>query len=152
MSYWLMKSEPDTFSIDHLAAQRCATWDGVRNYQARNYIQQMRPGDLFLFHHSSCQPPGLAGIGAIVSAPYPDHSALDPQSPYFDPKASKERLPWLAIDVEFQEKFPALLNMQSLRQLADLEELALLKRASRLSVMPVTEQQWQIMLSAARQA
>ncbi|GAA6131225.1 EVE domain-containing protein [Halopseudomonas sabulinigri] len=150
MAYWLMKSEPDAFSIDDLSAADQAPWDGVRNYQARNFMREMRPGDHFLFYHSSCQPPGLAGIGEIVSAPYPDSTALDPQNPYHDPKASTERLPWMAVDVRFERKFPALLALADIRQLAGLEELPLLQKGNRLSVMPITSEQWAILTTAAQ--
>ena len=148
MAYWLMKSEPDTFSISDLERLGQAPWDGVRNYQARNFMREMQPGDEFLFYHSSCQPPGVAGIGRVVSEPYPDRTAIDPDSHYHDPKASIERLPWTAVDVAFQRKFPHLLTLADLRSLNGLEALALLQRGSRLSVMPVTTQQWQIILAA----
>ncbi len=150
MAYWLMKSEPDAFSIDDLSAANKAPWDGVRNYQARNFMREMRPGDHFLFYHSSCQPPGLAGIGEIVSAPYPDSTAIDPQNPYYDPKASAERLPWVAVDVSFGRKFPALLALADIRQLNGLEELPLLHKGNRLSVMPITTEQWTILTTAAQ--
>ena len=149
MAYWLMKSEPDTFSISDLERLGQAPWDGVRNYQARNFMRNMQPGDQFLFYHSSCQPPGIAGIGRIIGEPYPDRTANDPDSPYYDPKASTENLPWTAVDVAFERKFPTLLTLTRLRSLNGLEALALLPRGSRLSVMPVTEQQWQIVLGAA---
>lgn len=151
MQYWLMKSEPEVFSIDDLARLGTAPWDGVRNYQARNLLQAMQPGDLFLFYHSSCTPPGIAGIGRIASSAYPDRSALDPASPYHDPKASEARLPWKAVDVTYQERFPRLLSLSSLRTLPGLEELALLKRGNRLSVMPVGAREWEVMVLAARQ-
>ncbi len=150
MHYWLMKSEPDAFSIDDLASVKQAPWDGVRSYQARNLIKQMAPGDLFMFYHSSCQPPGLAGIGEIVSEPYPDRTALDPQSPYHDPRCSDERLPWRAVNVRHMETFPALIALQQLRDTPGLENMALLKRGNRLSVMPVTCEEWEIMAKLAR--
>lgn len=151
MHYWLMKSEPDTFSIEDLAAAGTAPWDGVRNYQARNYLQEMRPGDLFLFYHSSCSPPGLAGIGEVVSPPYPDRTALDPQNPYHDPRATETKLPWTAVDVAHRESFPRLLTLQCLRTLPGLDGLELLRRGSRLSVMPVSTEHWEIMVQQARE-
>jgi predicted RNA-binding protein with PUA-like domain len=151
MQYWLMKSEPDAFSIVDLAAVGEAPWDGVRNFQARNFIREMRPGDLFLFYHSSCNPPGLAGIGEIISQPYPDETALDPKSPYHDPRASNEKLPWLAVKVAHRETFRHLLPLQRLRELPGLEGLSLLRKGSRLSVMPVTEEEWEIMAQQARE-
>lgn len=149
MAYWLMKSEPDCFSIHDLAAKP-ALWDGVRNYQARNYLQQMQAGDLFLFYHSSCQPPGIAGIGCIDGPAQPDLSALDPQAAGYDPRCSEQRLPWVAVPVSFQRAFTELLPLAQIRTLQGLEELPLLGRASRLSVMPVSAEQWQILLSAAQ--
>lgn len=151
MQYWLMKSEPEVFSIHDLARLGIATWDGVRNYQARNLMQQMQPGDLFLFYHSSCTPPGLAGIGRIVNAAYPDRTALDPDSPYHDPKCSEARLPWKAVDVAHEETFAQLLSLSALRNLPGLDQLPLLKRGNRLSVMPVTPGQWEVMVLAARE-
>ena len=151
MQYWLLKSEPDAFSIDDLARLGTAAWDGVRNYQARNLMQQMRPGDLFLFYHSSCSPPGLAGIGRIVTSAYPDRTALDTGSPYHDPKCSETRLPWVAVNVVHEETFRQLVSLATLRSLPGLDELALLKRGNRLSVMPVTAAEWEVMVLAARQ-
>lgn len=151
MRYWLMKSEPDAFSITDLARAGTAPWDGVRNYQARNHLQQMQPGDLFLFYHSSCSPPGLAGIGRIVSTAYPDRTALDPSSSYYDPKASEAKLPWVAVDVAHEETFGQLVSLDTLRALPGLSEIALLKRGSRLSVMPVAASEWEVMVLAARE-
>lgn len=151
MQYWLMKSEPDAFSIEDLAAAGEAPWDGVRNFQARNFLRDMRPGDLFLFYHSSCSPPGLAGIGEIVSLPYPDETALDAGSPYHDPRASREKLPWVAVRVAHRETFRNLLPLQRLREMAGLEGLELLRKGSRLSVMPVDPQEWEIMAQQARE-
>lgn len=150
MQYWLMKSEPDAFSIENLAAAGTAPWDGVRNFQARNFMRAMQPGDLFLFYHSSCTPPGLAGIGEIVSQPYPDRTALDSSSPYHDPKATEAKPIWTAVDVAYRERFPSLLPLQRLRELGGLEGLALLRKGSRLSVMPVAAEHWHIMLQQAR--
>ena len=150
MHYWLMKSEPDAFSLDDLEAAGRAPWDGVRNYQARNHMARMQPGDLFLFYHSSCKPPGIAGIGEIVSAPYPDRSALDANSPYHDPKATEQKLPWQAVDVFYREHFKQLLKLETIKTLAGLEGLPLLQRASRLSVMPVSAEQWEKLVGAAR--
>lgn len=150
MHYWLMKSEPDVFSIEDLKAAKRAPWDGVRNYQARNNIEQMHAGDLFLFYHSSCKPPGLAGVGEIVSEPYPDRTALDPSGPYHDPKATNGKLPWKAVDVGYREDFARLLSLETIKTLTGLEGFPLLQRASRLSVMPVTAEQWEILVSAAR--
>lgn len=147
MPKWLMKSEPDELSIAELRKRGTARWDGVRNYQARNFVRSMQMGDQFFFYHSSCAKVGIAGIGAIISCTYPDPTALDPQSHYFDAKASTENNPWSAIDVEFVEMFPEVLPLSRLRAHSEaLEGLALLQRASRLSVMPVSQSQWDYIL------
>lgn len=148
MNYWLMKSEPDEFSfLDLQNAAKPCRWDGVRNYQARNFLRSMAEGDLFLFYHSSCAEPGIAGIGEIARSAYPDPSALDPQSPYFAAKASAEKNPWSAVDVRFARSIKRLLPLSELRELNGLDDLPLVQKGSRLSVMPVTDEQWQ-MLSA----
>lgn len=139
MGCWLLKSEPDAFSIDDLQQQGQAPWDGVRNYQARNFIARMQPGDLFLFYHSSCTPPGVAGCGEIISTAYPDRSALDPNSPTFDPRASEDKLPWLCVDVRWREKFPRFVSLSALKACNPLQHLPLLKRGNRLSVMPLSD-------------
>jgi predicted RNA-binding protein with PUA-like domain len=141
MAYWLMKSEPDEFSISNLQKLGEARWDGVRNYQARNFLRAMAVGDQFFFYHSSCPEPGIAGIGKIIEAAYPDPTALDKKSHYFDLKASKEKNPWSAINVAFVEVFPAVLSLTFLKQQAALEDLPLVQKGSRLSVMPVTDEQ-----------
>ena len=146
MPYWLMKSEPDELSILHLQKLGRARWDGVRNYQARNFLRSMQAGDLFFFYHSSCPEPGIAGIARIAGPVYPDPTALDPQSHYFDAKASAEKNPWSALDVEFVEAFPRVLPLARLRDNPALAELALVQRGSRLSVMPVNEAEWHAVL------
>jgi predicted RNA-binding protein with PUA-like domain len=147
MPYWLMKSEPDELSIQHLRQLGRARWDGVRNYQARNFMRSMQIGDEFFFYHSSCPEPGIAGIARIAGPVYPDPTALDPNSHYFDAKASAEKNPWSALDVEFVEAFPRVLPLASLREQQALAELALVQRGSRLSVMPVSAEQWQAILA-----
>lgn len=147
MPFWLMKSEPDEFSIRDLERLGTARWDGVRNYQARNFLRAMQPGDRFFFYHSSCPRPGIAGIGRIASAVYPDPTALDPQSHYHDAKASAEKNPWSALDVAFVEAFAEVLPLPALKNNPALHELPLVQRASRLSVMPVSEAQWQTILA-----
>lgn len=147
MPYWLMKSEPDELSIHHLQQLGQARWDGVRNYQARNFLRSMQVGELFFFYHSSCPQPGIAGIARIASPAYPDPTAPDPHSHYHDPKASAGKNPWSALDVEFVEAFTHVLPLARLRQQTALAELALLQRGSRLSVMPVSPAQWQAILA-----
>ncbi|MBF7142271.1 MULTISPECIES: EVE domain-containing protein [Pseudomonas] len=146
MAYWLMKSEPEELSVQSLASLGNARWDGVRNYQARNFIRAMQPGDLFFFYHSSCPEPGIAGIARVDSLPYPDPTALAPDSPYHDPKACELKNPWLSVDVSCQQVFPSVLGLGVLKQQVALEELALVKKGSRLSVMPVTEAQWEAVI------
>lgn len=147
MPYWLMKSEPDELSIHHLQKLERARWDGVRNYQARNFLRSMQESDLFFFYHSSCPEPGIAGIARIAGPTYPDPTALDPQSPYHDPKANAEKNPWSALDVEFVEAFEQVLPLARLRDNPALAGLSLVQRGSRLSVMPVSEAQWQAILA-----
>ena len=147
MAYWLMKSEPDELSIDDLEKLGKARWDGVRNYQARNFLRAMAVGDEFFFYHSSCPEPGIAGIGKIVEGAYPDPTALDKDSHYFDAKASADKNPWSAIDVAFVETFATVLSLGYLKQQAALEQLPLVQKGSRLSVMPVTPEQWAAVLA-----
>lgn len=140
MNYWLMKSEPDVFSIDDLAARpkQREPWDGVRNYQARNFMRDsMKKGDLILFYHSSCAEPGVAGIARVVREAYPDTTALDPQSPYYDPKSSEDAPRWVRVDVEFMRKFKRMITLAELKQDPRFDGMALLKRGNRLSIMPV---------------
>ncbi|MGH8433377.1 MAG: EVE domain-containing protein [Pseudomonas sp.] len=142
MPHWLMKSEPEELSIHDLQRLGRARWDGVRNYQARNFLRSMAAGDLFFFYHSSCPEPGIAGIGRVIATAYPDPTALDPHSPYYDAKASSEKNPWSALDVEFVEAFPRVLSLAQLKTEAALAELPLVQKGSRLSVMPVSAGEW----------
>lgn len=141
MQAWLMKSEPDTFSLQDLKGRpgKKEPWNGVRNYQARNSMRDdMRVGDPVLFYHSSCQPPGIAGLAEIASGPKPDPTATDPQSPYFDAKSQGKPNPWVLVDVKFRYEFPELLSLDWLRQQPSLAGLLVLKRGMRLSIQPVT--------------
>ena len=147
MAYWLMKSEPEELSILDLQRLGSARWDGVRNYQARNFLRQMQVGDSFLFYHSSCPQPGIAGIGSISASARPDASALDPHSAYFDSKASSAKNPWSAVTVQYSEAFTRVLSLALLRQQSALSAMPLLQKGSRLSVMPVTDEQWQALLA-----
>jgi len=142
MAYWLMKSEPDELSIKGLEKLGEARWDGVRNYQARNFMRAMAVGDEFFFYHSSCPEPGIAGIGKIVEAAYPDPTALEPESHYYDPKATPEKNAWSALNVAHVKTFPKVLRLDYLKQQAALAELPLVQKGTRLSVMPVTAEQW----------
>lgn len=147
MAYWLMKSEPDELSIEGLAHLGKARWDGVRNYQARNFLRAMSEGDMFFFYHSSCPQPGIAGIAKVIRAAYPDPTALDPQSPYHDAKATPDKNPWSAVDVAHVRTLPRVLELGWLKQQPALAELALVQKGSRLSVMPVTAEQWTAILA-----
>ena len=147
--YWLMKSEPDAFSIDDLQRVGTEPWNGVRNYQARNNMRAMHAGDGVLFYHSSCDVPGIVGTAKIVSEAYPDPTQFDPKSDYFDPKSTREEPRWSLVDVAFERKFKRTLALDEIRQHADAlgEEFALIRRGSRLSVLPVSAAQWKLLLS-----
>lgn len=149
MGHWLMKSEPSAFGIDDLAALGDGTepWDGIRNYQARNMIRdQMRVGDQAFFYHSSCDQPGVVGIMEIASAAYPDPTALDRSSEYYDPKSSAAEPRWFVVDVRFVRKLRRTIALTELKRFPELSELALVRRGNRLSVMPVTADQWRFIL------
>ncbi|MCX4027156.1 EVE domain-containing protein [Endozoicomonas sp. SM1973] len=149
-NYWLMKSEPGVFSIDDLAncPNQTEHWDGVRNYQARNMMRdQMHKGDLVFFYHSSCKNTGIAGIAKVVKEAYPDHTALDPDSAYFDPKSTVDNPRWFMVDIRFVEKFTHLVSLQHLKENPLLKDLPLVQRGSRLSIMPVAEKQWNEILA-----
>ncbi len=139
-----MKSEPTCFSIDDLAKapKKTTSWDGVRNYQARNFMKEMEKGDQVLFYHSSTEPPHIAGIAEVVKKAYPDHTALDPKDDHYDPKATPEKPIWEMVDIKFVRKFDAPLMLDDLRPVAALEKMELLRRGSRLSVQPVTASEW----------
>jgi predicted RNA-binding protein with PUA-like domain len=144
MAYWLMKSEPDEMSIDDVLAAPGHTvpWFGVRNYQARNFMRDgMKVGDGVLFYHSSCAQPGIAGIAAVASAAYPDHTQFDPKSHYYDPKSKPEEPRWQMVDVKALRK-TRLLPLSELRTMPALEDMVLLQKGSRLSITPVTPAQW----------
>ena len=148
MNYWLMKSEPDVFSIDDLKAKpkRTAHWDGVRNFQARNFIRAMRRGDLAFFYHSSCAEPGIAGVIEIARAAYPDFTSWDANNPYHDPRSRPDRPLWDMVDVRFKRKAKRPIALAELRQNPKLTKMQLFARGSRLSIMPVTPAQWQAIL------
>lgn len=150
MNYWLLKSEPSTFSIDDLMNRPGSRehWDGVRNYQARNHLRAMRAGDLAFFYHSSCAQPGIVGIMRIVREAYPDSSALDPASPYHDPRASAEDPRWFMVDVEFERRIDPPITLAELRRHPELD-LLILRRGNRLSVTPVSADDWHFVLSLA---
>ncbi len=137
MNYWLLKSEPDVFGIDDLKKQKTSIWDGVRNYQARNFLRTMQVGDLAFFYHSSTEPPGIVGLCQVLETNIADPSQFDPQSPYHDPSSSRDNPRWWTVRVGFVEKFKQMLTLEVLRQEFSPEELILLRRGNRLSVMPI---------------
>ena len=147
--YWLMKSEPDAFSIDDLARVGTEPWTGVRNYQARNHMRNMQVGDGVLFYHSSCDVPGIVGTATVASTPYPDPTQFDAKSDYHDPKATREQPRWDLVDVAFERKLKRTIPLNEIREQADAlgEGFALIQRGSRLSVLPVTAAQWKLLLS-----
>ena len=150
MNHWLMKSEPDAFSIDDLKRKKREPWDGVRNYQARNFMRDgMRVGDGIMIYHSNCKVPGIAGLAAVASAAYPDSTQFDPNTYYYDPKATPETPRWFLVDVAFERKLKRLIPLEEIKQHTDElgEGFALTARGSRLSVFPVTAAQWKLLLS-----
>ena len=153
MAYWLMKTEPGTFSLDDLRRSPggVAPWDGVRNYQARNHMRDgMRLGDGVLIYHSSTENRAIVGRARVARKAYPDHTAWDPRSDHFDPRSTPENPAWLMVDVAFEEEFPRALLLDELRDIPGLDGMVLLRRGMRLSVQPVTPEQFQTVLRFAR--
>jgi len=152
MSYWLLKSEPDVFGIDHLAAKpkQTTSWDGVRNYQVRNTIRDaIKVGDQAFFYHSSCPQPGIAGIVTVCSAAYPDSTQFDRKHDHYDAASKREAPRWLMFDVKLQRKFKRIITLDELRQheKRELKQLLLLKRGNRLSITPVDASDWQFIIN-----
>lgn len=146
MAYWLMKSEPTVFGIEHLQARGVALWDGVRNYQARNFLRQMQVGDEALFYHSNCAVPGIVGRMRIARAGYPDPTQFSVGHAYYDPASPPDNPRWTGVDVEFVQRFSQAPSLAELRLMPELAELALLRKGNRLSLMPMTDAQWQAVL------
>ncbi len=151
MAHWLMKSEPEEFSIDDLASRGREPWTGVRNYQARNFLRDaMRVGDGVFFYHSNCAVPGIVGIARVASQAYPDPTQFDPQSDYFDPRSPPEAPRWQVVDIAFERRLPRTIRLDELRRhAAALGDFPLLARGNRLSVLPVTQAQWNAILALA---
>jgi predicted RNA-binding protein with PUA-like domain len=146
--YWLMKSEPESFSIDDLKRKRQEPWDGVRNYQARNFMRDgMREGDRIFFYHSNCATPGIVGIAEVATDAYPDPSQFDPKSKYFDPGSSRDKPRWMLVDVKFVKKLKRTISLEELKGHDALAEMPLLRKGNRLSVMPVAADAWTYILS-----
>ncbi len=149
MKYWLMKSEPDVYGIDHLAKMPRKTdhWDGIRNYQVRNMMRdEMKKGDLAFFYHSNCKEPGIVGIIKVVKEAYTDHTAFDPESKYYDPKSDPDNPRWLMVDVQLVRKFTRNISLEELKTYKSLSDMLVLRRGNRLSITPVTKKQWDFIL------
>ena len=151
MAYWLMKSEPDAYSIDDLERDGRDMWDGIRNYQARNMMRDdMRVGDEVLFYHSSCKVPAVVGTARVASEPYPDPTQFDPESKYYDPKSSKDDPRWVLVDVEFVRKFDEPVTLTQIKQQKELDDMILTRRGNRLSIMPVEASHWDVIMAMAQ--
>lgn len=148
MAYWLLKTEPDTFSIDDLKRKKVEHWDGVRNYSARNNLMAMKVGEFGFFYHSSCDPPGVAGVVRVVREAYVDESQFDPESKYYDARSKPEKPRWYMPDVKYVKKFPRLVTLAEIKATPGLQDMAVV-RSFRLSVQPVTEQEWEIITALA---
>ncbi len=145
MTYWLMKSEPSEYSIEDLKKDKTTPWDGVRNYQARNFMRdQMKLNDKVLFYHSNASPPGIAGIGYVSKLAYPDFTAWDPKNKHFDPKSSPEKPIWMMVDVAFDKKFSRVIGLPELREKEALLSMLVLKKGMRLSIQPVEQAHFEL--------
>lgn len=151
MHYWLMKSEPDVFGIDDLKKRgaKGSHWDGVRNYQARNFMREMSVGDQILFYHSNCEPPGVAGTAKVIREAYPDHTAFDPENPHFDPKSDPAKPRWEMVDVAFMQRFGRVVELAEMRANKALADMLVLRKGNRLSITPVTKKEWMAILHMA---
>ncbi len=153
VNYWLFKSEPPVFSIDDLASSPNQTthWDGVRNYQARNYLRDsIKLNDMVFFYHSNSDPSGIAGIAYVTKIGYPDFTALDVNNHHHDPKSTVDNPIWYMVDVKFKEKFKSIISLQTLKNYPELENMVLLQKGSRLSIQPVAKQEWDFILKIAK--
>lgn len=141
--YWLMKSEPDVFSLDDLKKVKKEPWDGVRNYQARNFMRdEMRKGDIVLFYHSNAKPPGIVGLAEVCSDPYPDPTAFDKKSKYFDPKSDPDKPRWILVDVKYKKHFKSMVTLDDLKSEKKLKDMKVIQKGSRLSITPVTKSEF----------
>jgi len=145
--YWLMKSEPAAYSINDLLRDKTTCWDGVRNYQARNFMRdQMRLGDGVLFYHSNILIPGIVGEAKVTREGYPDYTAWDPEDRHYDPKTAPDRPTWFMVDIEFVRECRSVITLTQLKEIPGLEKMEVVKRGSRLSVSPVTAEEWKILI------
>lgn len=147
MAYWLVKTEPDVYSVDDLAKDGSTDWSGVRNYQARNFLTEMEVGDSVLVYHSNAEPSGVVGVGRVAKRATPDRTQFDGRSEYYDEKATREKPRWFCPEIRFVRKLRRLVSLDDLRQRRDLSGLILLQRGSRLSVIPVAEEHFKIIVS-----
>lgn len=155
MNYWLVKSEPEEFSIDDLKTKPGKTehWDGVRNYQARNFMRDdMKKGDLVFFYHSNCDVPGVVGVAKVVKEGYPDHTAFDPKDKHYDPKSDPDNPRWMMVDVKFVKKFKRTVSLAELKECKPLKDMRLLAKGNRLSVMPILKKEWDYINKLAEKA
>tara|TARA_A100001015_G_scaffold151515_2_gene167985 strand:- start:301 stop:753 length:453 start_codon:yes stop_codon:yes gene_type:complete len=147
--YWLMKSEPSAYSIDDLQKDGITQWEGVRNYQARNFMRdQMKIGDKVLFYHSNTNPPGIVGLAEVCKESYPDYFALDATSKYFDPKATEEKPIWMMVDVKFVKKFKKVISLEEIKNRPELANMLVIKKGMRLSIQPVSESDYNIITAS----
>ncbi len=152
MQYWLMKSEPDTFSLSDLKNRpgKREPWDGVRNYQARNFMRDaMKKGDGVLFYHSNTNPPGVVGLAEVASKPYPDPTAFDPKSKYFDPKSDTDNPRWILVDVRYRKTFKKAVTLEQMKTMPALKDMRVLQRGNRLSITPVTKAEYDAICAAS---
>jgi predicted RNA-binding protein with PUA-like domain len=152
-AYWLFKSEPDVFSIDDLAksSMQTSSWEGVRNYQARNYLRdEVKLGDEVLFYHSRIEPLGIFGVAMVIKEAYVDHFAFDKKSKYFDPKSKPEKPTWYMVDVKFKTKFPKPVTLAMMREHPELAQMKVLQKGNRLSILPVTTEEFRIILELSK--
>ncbi|MCF2947259.1 EVE domain-containing protein [Paraglaciecola aquimarina] len=151
MNYWLFKTEPDAFSIDDLknAPEQTEHWDGIRNYQARNFLRDtVNVGDLVFIYHSSCKQVGIVGLAEAVKAGYVDHTQFNPESNYYDPKSTIEKPRWYMVDIQFKQKFSQILPLKTIKAMDDIKEIGLVKKGHRLSIMPVQKNEFESLLTA----
>jgi predicted RNA-binding protein with PUA-like domain len=150
--YWLLKSEPNAFSIDDLARapKQTTSWDGVRNYQARNFMREMAIGDHVLFYHSNADPPAVVGVAEVVRPAYPDETQFDKRSHHYDPASTQDSPRWEMVDLKYRETFVTTVPLDRLRHESQLKGMVLLRKGSRLSVQPVTEREWSVILKLGR--
>ena len=151
MNYWLMKNEPEDYSIDDLARDKIEPWDGIRNYQVRNMIRDdMRIGDHAFFYHSNCEVPGIYGLMTICSAAYVDHTAFDKKAKYYDPKSDKSTPRWFMVDVKFKKKFKKIVSLKDLKSYKELSNMRVVQRGNRLSITKIEKKEWDFIINLTK--